>query len=254
MTKDELLKEHDLIPCADVEIKKSDKTIGYDLTVEDFYTFITSENIFVYDTMALFAPISEEAQKEAREKMLVAMSATGLNSPQFNVSKEVYTGLFTITYEEEKVTPKKINNVEEAEKLKISTPVIFKGIKTTAGRVIFNSVLPEKYPFINEPVDKKKLNSIINDIISKDQSAYVSSLDNIMKIGFKYATMYPRSISLDMLETTPELKKLKIKLSQEKDLLKQSEILKEMDVELEKNFKENHPHLYEQIKSGAAKG
>ena len=37
--------------------------------------------------------------------------------------------------------------------------------ETTVGRILFNDVLPDDYPFINEEVGRKKLGAIIDDMI-----------------------------------------------------------------------------------------
>lgn len=206
------------------------------------------------DQMAVFAPISKEAQEESK-KLLSAVTASSINSPQFDLGKEAITGLFTLTFEEDlKSKIISIKDTDDLDRYNISQMVNYKGIKTTIGRVIFNKALPDNYPFINEPINKKKLNKLFEDLISKNRREYVTSLDKLTKIGFKYATLYPKSISLDMLTIPKELYKLKEKLGKEKDLVRQAEILNQMDEYLLEHFKNNVPDLYQQITSGAAKG
>ncbi len=63
-------------------------------------------------------------------------------------------------------------------------------IETMVGRVIFNSVLPEKIRFINSKLknkDIKKLLSRIFDECGMQQTVYVA--DDIKDLGFKYATL-----------------------------------------------------------------
>ena len=89
----------------------------------------------------------------------------------------------------------------------------YRGIKTTVGRVLFNNCLPSSYPFINEPVDKKKLNKILTDILSKyPPDVYAHTLDQLKRFGFNVYTQYPHSFPIDDLELPPEIEGLKKKL------------------------------------------
>lgn len=61
--------------------------------------------------------------------------------------------------------------------------------ETTVGRILFNSMLPSDYPFINKEIDRKKLSGIIDDlIISHGIDKIPGILDGIKTFGFKYAT------------------------------------------------------------------
>jgi DNA-directed RNA polymerase subunit beta' len=63
-------------------------------------------------------------------------------------------------------------------------------IETMVGRVIFNSILPEKIRFINMKLknkDLKKLLSRIFDECGMQTTVYVA--DDIKNLGFKYATL-----------------------------------------------------------------
>jgi len=67
----------------------------------------------------------------------------------------------------------------------------FKGevFETTAGRLLFNSVLPKEYPFINESVGKKELSKLTNDLIDRYGINNIANiLGKIKDFGFKYAT------------------------------------------------------------------
>ena len=49
------------------------------------------------DAMAIFVPISEEAQQEAKDKMLSATGTSTINSTNFRLSNEMLTGIMTLT-------------------------------------------------------------------------------------------------------------------------------------------------------------
>ena len=74
-------------------------------------------------------------------------------------------------------------------------------IETTAGRVIFNSVLPKGVPFQNMCLGDKELKALIGDTLKvKANSLAVEMLDSIKDIGFKYATIFGATIGLsDMI-------------------------------------------------------
>jgi DNA-directed RNA polymerase subunit beta' len=62
-------------------------------------------------------------------------------------------------------------------------------VETTVGRILFNSVLPEDYPYINEEINKSKMASIVSDLLKIygiEELPHI--LDDIKNFGFKYAT------------------------------------------------------------------
>ena len=75
-------QEIQILPCIYFDYEYDpNTTTAYDLTVEDFQTFSTSDGIFVYDTVALFPLFSKKSNDEAREKMNPITSSTAWNDP-----------------------------------------------------------------------------------------------------------------------------------------------------------------------------
>ena len=210
------------------------------------------------DTMAIFVPISEEAQQEAKDKMLSATGTSTINSTNFRLTNEMLTGIMTLTSTEVESQSKTITDTTDVKSMHIGQKVKIKirgeTIDTTAGKVIFNQNLPPWYKFINEPVSKSKLDNIMDEIIEKSQSDFVKTIDNLMRIAFYYATVYPKSFGLDMINLNAKLKQMKEELPKLKSISDQSRLLNEMDVELLAHMKKNIPELYLQIASGSAKG
>jgi DNA-directed RNA polymerase subunit beta' len=61
--------------------------------------------------------------------------------------------------------------------------------ETTVGRLLFNSVLPKDYPFINSAIDRKKISAMVDDLIEKYGIENVPPIiDKIKAFGFRYAT------------------------------------------------------------------
>ncbi len=89
-------------------------------------------------------------------------------------------------------------------------------METTAGRILFNAVLPEDCSFINEEIDKKKMQKIVDDIINRYGISGVSViLDGIKNFGFKYATLSGTTWGIDDIQI-PESKYKIIDIATEK--------------------------------------
>ena len=62
-------------------------------------------------------------------------------------------------------------------------------LETSVGRLLFNTVLPSDYPFVNERIDKKVMARLIEDAIKLyDTEGITKILDKIKTFGFTYAT------------------------------------------------------------------
>jgi len=206
------------------------------------------------DAMAVYAPISEEAQKEAKSRMISAVKNRTINSPNFEMDGECVIGLFVMTYEDHGGQYKKVGSMEDIKKHHVGTRIEFKGKKSTAGRFIFNEELPPYIDFIDWAMDKGKLEDLLSDIINKSHSDFARTVDNLTKTGFLYATLFPRSFDLETLEIPDSLKKLKKKLGEEKSIAVQQDIIDEMEDVLRDYLKENKQELFEIVESGASKG
>jgi DNA-directed RNA polymerase subunit beta' len=74
-------------------------------------------------------------------------------------------------------------------------------IETTAGRCIFNDILPAGMPFYNMTLAQKKLGRVISDCFEYAGSAEtVTLLDLIKDLGFRYATLAGLSFGLTDLK------------------------------------------------------
>ncbi|MFA6050113.1 MAG: hypothetical protein WC761_02860 [Candidatus Paceibacterota bacterium] len=82
-----------------------------------------------------------------------------------------------------------------------------KHFETTAGRILFNELLPENYPFINKEIDKKTMATLMNDLMTRfGIEALPPILDKIKKFGFKYVTVSGVTWGIDDI-VVPEAKK-----------------------------------------------
>ena len=61
--------------------------------------------------------------------------------------------------------------------------------ETTVGRLLFNTVLPADYPFVNETINKKVLSRIVTDCITRyGLDAVPDIVNKVKRFGFDYAT------------------------------------------------------------------
>ncbi len=151
------------------------------------------------DQMAVHVPLSEEAQREAREIMSAGKNllkpATGdlITAP----TQDFVLGLYYLTRANVEAVsgPKKVF-VSENEILmalafgviKLQTPIRMDDKETTAGRIIFNQALEGTTEFINEPMNKKRLSKIIERVIEQygiDRGREL--IDRLKLLGFQMA-------------------------------------------------------------------
>jgi DNA-directed RNA polymerase subunit beta' len=163
------------------------------------------------DQMAVHLPLSQEAQAEARDIMAsnknLLKPADG--SPILHIEQDIVLGCYYLTYEKPGVEDSKMNFTGVAEALMaydnksivLQSPItiVFRGkrLNTTLGRVLFNEVFPEDFPYQDKPMTKKKLASVMSLVYQKygqDRTAVIA--DKLKDIGFYHATSAALSIGM----------------------------------------------------------
>jgi len=179
------------------------------------------------DQMAVHLPLTDEAQQEATELMLSSNNllkpATG--EPIVAPTQDIVLGCYYLTriYDPDNNNSEGNNKVfsspEEARLaydfgyLKINEPIKVKIdneiIETSVGRLIFNSILPKDFDFINATLNKKELRKLVSRLIEKYELEKVRQiLDDIKSLGFYWASLSGISWGMDDLVTPPEKKKI----------------------------------------------
>ena len=182
------------------------------------------------DQMAVYVPLGEEAQAEARELMA---SNKNLLKPQsgepiVNPSQDIILGCFWMTKEingekgegmifsspNQAMTAYDFDAVSFRAKIKVLgtetgrySQFAGKPFETTIGRLLFNSVLPDDFPFINDEITKKRMSTLVDDLIMRhgiDGTPRI--LDKIKNFGYKYATKSGTTFGMDSVRV-PEGKK-----------------------------------------------
>ena len=82
-------------------------------------------------------------------------------------------------------------------------------IRTTIGRIVFNTAFPEDFEFRNEPVLKPDVARIVDEVVHRYDRAQVEIvLDNLKNLGFDYATKAGVTIGVEDVTTPPEKQKI----------------------------------------------
>ena len=77
--------------------------------------------------------------------------------------------------------------------------------ETTLGRALLNAGLPTTFPYVNAPVLKADMRTVIDEIIRRyDKPDVARSLDAIKSLGFEFATKAGLTIGLEDVKTPPE--------------------------------------------------
>ena len=205
------------------------------------------------DTMAVFHPITNEAQEEAKKRMMMARSSNSSTSVTFELSKEMCVGLYLLTKDVKRTTPAVAVSEEILDLAKDPyIPVTYKTQKTTMGKAIVNSCFPKDFRFVNDLITKKIVKKIIFEIIQQYGDSIGAEVANKLKNkAFKFATIMSPSLILDEITIPPEIYEMK------KDLDKASTeeatiILDKMKAIMIAHLK--NTGLYDLVDSGSTKG
>ncbi len=180
------------------------------------------------DQMAVHLPLSVAAQEEARTLMaanrnlLKPGSGDSIVNPRMDMVLGVYWMTKTIEGElgegkyfpspNEAITAYDFDIVSFRAKIIVMPSekekyAKFEGkpFETTVGRLLFNSVFPSDFPYINDEVSIKKMNAIIDQVIlTYGNEIAPSIIDKIKAFGFKYATVSGTTWNIDAVKVPPQ--------------------------------------------------
>ena len=165
------------------------------------------------DQMAVHVPLSVEAQMEARMLMLsshnILHPAHGY--PLAIPSQDMVLGVYYLTKEKKGDIGegRRFSSLDEVLMAYENKSVGLHAIvdvrhhgkwykQTTVGRSIFNSIVPDELEYIDELLNKKKVETIIyNCFLTVSNFRTVQFLDDLKHLGFKFATQSGVSIAID---------------------------------------------------------
>ncbi|MCS7196627.1 MAG: DNA-directed RNA polymerase subunit beta' [Aquificaceae bacterium] len=174
------------------------------------------------DQMAVHVPLGITAQLEAYILMLSTQNilSPAHGKPITMPSQDMILGIYYMTQEvpgvkgegklffsrEEVLLALENKRVDMHARIRLRLEE-GKVIETTPGRVLFNSVLPQGHPFVNDPMDKKKVSKLIASLYNRygmEKTAQV--LDQLKELGFNVATRAAVSIGVEDLQI-PKVKR-----------------------------------------------
>jgi DNA-directed RNA polymerase subunit beta' len=193
------------------------------------------------DQMAVHVPLSHAAILEAQVLMLSSHNMLNPQdgSPITLPSQDMVLGLYYLTKERKSIPENpvrgegrrfysaeeviiaynegqldlhagiecRVNTEENGER-------VFKRMKTTVGRVLFNQAVPAEVPYLNELLTKRNLKGIISDILTRTSFKTTAEfLDAIKEMGFGWAFKAGLSFNLGDL-VIPEMKRIALDAAQ----------------------------------------
>ncbi len=189
------------------------------------------------DQMAVHVPLSTAAQQEAKDLMLSTRNLLSAadGSPVVSPTHDMVLGCYylTVQVDDEKGAGRAFSSADEVimaaqlGQVHVQAPVkveldVYDStdddgrirshpevVETTAGRVIFNTVLPRALGFSNKAMDRKSLKEIIARCYRDlGPEATATLVDGIKAVGFRYATAAGITIGISDLAVPKQKAKL----------------------------------------------
>ncbi len=178
------------------------------------------------DQMAVHVPLSFEAQLECRLLMLSSNNILKPSDgrPVAEPSQDIVLGCYFATkaaadFEKVVKNARRYSNVAEVEvglaqnRLSFHTPIKYwvndfegaRWVDTTAGRAMFNAIIPPELPFQNKDMKKKALGELVFESYRRTGlKGTVPFLDRLKEFGFRNATRGGISIGIEDLHIPAE--------------------------------------------------
>ncbi|GAB1342234.1 DNA-directed RNA polymerase subunit beta' [Gemmatimonas sp.] len=185
------------------------------------------------DQMAVHVPLSFEAQIEARVLMLSSNNILKPSDgrPVAEPSQDIVLGCYVATkapfadFDKKKEDPNFVKtlpafassaevemalangraNYQTPIRWRLATDAGSEWIATTAGRVMFNGIVPAALPFLNKDMKKKALGELVFESYrSAGLAETVAMLDRLKEFGFRNATRGGVSIGIEDLHIPKE--------------------------------------------------
>lgn len=190
----------------------------YDLCIPTTKVFSVNDGLVVWDTMAIFTPITkggiEDVKKMLPSKNLFSASHGGImHAP----SQDAVWGSYQLSKwgkETDKTFATKQQAIEAYKRHEIGPNDVVKvgTIKTTAGRLHLDSLLPESIQngrLLTDPnylFDKGEIKKTLTRIAKADQKQFVDTVQKVLQVGNEAAYKTGRTISIRDLVTASDIR------------------------------------------------
>jgi DNA-directed RNA polymerase subunit beta' len=184
------------------------------------------------DQMAVYVPLLEEAQWEAKELMAANKNLLKPQNgdPIVHPSKDIVLGSYWMTKivsgeqgegkhfssPNTAITAYEYGIISLRAKIKVLATDSHKYKKfnegffeTSVGKLLFNSVLPSDFSYVSDEMTQKRLSSLVDELIMHygvDDTPPI--LDKIKSFGFKYSTFSGTTWGFDNVSVPPEKVKI----------------------------------------------
>lgn len=186
----------------------------YDITVEDYKNFAADKGYFVWDTMNMHVPVTEEARLEAARKLMPSQSLFG---PDRNIlpmpSNEALLGLYILSKKGKRLsnsylTLSKAESAFIQNEIEVSSIIKIAGKVTTLGMELIKQVVPNKYhsEIEGKIIDKSAIQDLIKRVYSDDPKKAGTLLSELKDLGNKYVYLTGFSISLKDLDAPSNMR------------------------------------------------
>jgi DNA-directed RNA polymerase subunit beta' len=198
------------------------------------------------DQMAVYVPLSEMAQKEARDYMasnknlLKPQDGSPIVMPKMDIVLGCYWMTKSVDGEKgegmyfsnpnQAITAFDLGVITFRAKIKVigskEKPryAKFEGkpFETSVGRLFFNSIFPDDLPYLNEEITIKRMSSLVDELIVRygiDETPRL--LDKIKDFGYKYATYSGVTWGIDNVKVPEGKKGIVEKFRKEEDQIRE---------------------------------
>jgi DNA-directed RNA polymerase subunit beta' len=189
------------------------------------------------DQMAVHIPLSRRAVEEARELMFssrnLLLPANG--KPVVGPTKDMVLGVYYLTMAEEDQGGEgkifadldevalayalgKVDLHANIKVMRVTNRRIARKypVETTVGRALFNQILPDALRYVNEVLEKSRLQDLVGACYQKLGSEATAKLvDEIKSMGFKYATKSGTTIAVSDITVPPAKREILEQVTQQ---------------------------------------
>jgi len=174
------------------------------------------------DQMAVHVPLSSAAQAEAKHLMLSTRNllSPAHGQPVVTPRQDMVLGCYYLTLQRKTDETARlyadfaeVRSAFDVGAVKLHTPVKISWdsqvVETTAGRVLFNEVLPADMRFQNKTMDRAAIRDLVSEIFRRHGEEITAEVvDKIKTLGFAAATQAGATISIDDVAIPAEKAKI----------------------------------------------
>lgn len=172
------------------------------------------------DQMAVHVPLTEQAREEAKRLMMPSQNMINPTSGEMiiDIRHEMLLGLYYLTMNHDKPEGETraftsygaLREAFRKGEIKARGKASLNGVTSTAGQLLYNFLLPEKYRQFTSTVAKKEIRKTLMAMHNDDtipKIALSNIIDELKDLGFEAATRSSLSIGVQDFKKLPDIDK-----------------------------------------------